>query len=189
MVLLMSWAQHIVTLRGDAASFITDASPVFKLHLFLGMSLLSIFRHPPGACGAALPPWLPGPRLATRAPHAAERGGPPCVCLEQTFPSAARPSGRHAQATFSRCSLSIAGAFSWPRAFFGPDTWQARTATLGPARHTLHCADGTSPRQRLSVLLFHTPNWCRSCWKTLAGPNCSTTPPCGWKAATRVTRR
>lgn len=43
MVLLMSWAQHIVTLRGDAASFITDASPVFKLHLFLGMSLFVIF--------------------------------------------------------------------------------------------------------------------------------------------------
>ena len=32
-----------VTLRGDAASFITDASPVFKLHLFLGMSLFVIF--------------------------------------------------------------------------------------------------------------------------------------------------
>lgn len=43
MVLLMSWAQHIVTLRGDAASFITNASPVFKLHLFLGMSLFVIF--------------------------------------------------------------------------------------------------------------------------------------------------
>lgn len=43
MVLLMRWAQHIVTLRGDAASFITDASPVFKLHLFLGMSLFVIF--------------------------------------------------------------------------------------------------------------------------------------------------
>lgn len=43
MVLLMSWAQHIVTLRGDAASFIIDASPVFKLHLFLGMSLFVIF--------------------------------------------------------------------------------------------------------------------------------------------------
>ena len=43
MVLLMSWAQHVVTFRGDAANFITDASPVFKLHLFLGMSLFVIF--------------------------------------------------------------------------------------------------------------------------------------------------
>ncbi|BBH12025.1 respiratory nitrate reductase subunit gamma [Chromobacterium haemolyticum] len=43
MVLLMSWAQHIVTLRGDAAFFIVDASPVFKAHLFMGMSLFVIF--------------------------------------------------------------------------------------------------------------------------------------------------
>ncbi|WP_434778198.1 respiratory nitrate reductase subunit gamma [Neisseria sp. Ec49-e6-T10] len=43
MVLLMTWAQHIVTFRGDAASFIIDASPIFKLHLFMGMSLFVIF--------------------------------------------------------------------------------------------------------------------------------------------------
>ena len=43
MVLLMSWAQHVVTFRGDAANFIVEASPVFKLHLFLGMSLFVIF--------------------------------------------------------------------------------------------------------------------------------------------------
>ena len=43
MVLLMSWAQHVVTFRGDAASFIADASWVFKLHLFMGMTLFVIF--------------------------------------------------------------------------------------------------------------------------------------------------
>lgn len=43
MVLLMSWAQHIVTFRGDAAQFIVAASPIFKLHLFMGMSLFVIF--------------------------------------------------------------------------------------------------------------------------------------------------
>ncbi len=43
MVLLMTWAQHIVTLRGDAAGFITGAPLVFKLHLFMGMSLFLIF--------------------------------------------------------------------------------------------------------------------------------------------------
>lgn len=43
MVLLMSWAQHIVTFRGDAASFVVDAPLVFKLHLFMGMSLFVIF--------------------------------------------------------------------------------------------------------------------------------------------------
>lgn len=43
MVLLMNWAQHIVTLRGDAAGFIADAPLLFKLHLFMGMSLFVIF--------------------------------------------------------------------------------------------------------------------------------------------------
>ncbi|WP_317202773.1 respiratory nitrate reductase subunit gamma [Janthinobacterium sp.] len=43
MVLLMSWAQHVLTLRGDAAAFIVDAPLIFKLHLFMGMSLFVIF--------------------------------------------------------------------------------------------------------------------------------------------------
>ncbi|SMF26824.1 respiratory nitrate reductase subunit gamma [Pseudogulbenkiania subflava] len=43
MVLLMTWAQHIITLRGDAASYIAGASIVFKMHLFMGMSLFLIF--------------------------------------------------------------------------------------------------------------------------------------------------
>jgi nitrate reductase gamma subunit len=43
MVLLMSWAQHVVTFRGDAAGFIAEAPLVFKLHLFMGMSLFVLF--------------------------------------------------------------------------------------------------------------------------------------------------
>ena len=43
MVLLMTWAQHIVTLRGDAASFIAAAPLLFKAHLFMGMTLFVIF--------------------------------------------------------------------------------------------------------------------------------------------------
>ncbi|AVR97028.1 respiratory nitrate reductase subunit gamma [Pseudoduganella armeniaca] len=43
MVLLMGWAQHIVTFRADAAALIADAPLVFKLHLFMGMSLFVIF--------------------------------------------------------------------------------------------------------------------------------------------------
>ena len=43
MVMLMTWAQHVLTLRGDAASFVIDAPLVFKLHLFMGMSLFVIF--------------------------------------------------------------------------------------------------------------------------------------------------
>jgi nitrate reductase gamma subunit len=43
MVLLMEWAQRIVTFRGDAAQMIVAAPLIFKLHLFMGMSLFVIF--------------------------------------------------------------------------------------------------------------------------------------------------
>jgi nitrate reductase gamma subunit len=43
MVRLMTWAQHIVTFRGDAASYIADAPLLFRVHLFMGMSLFVIF--------------------------------------------------------------------------------------------------------------------------------------------------
>ncbi|AZP14192.1 respiratory nitrate reductase subunit gamma [Undibacterium parvum] len=43
MVLLMTWAQHIITFRGDAAEFIIAAPLLFKLHLFMGLSLFVIF--------------------------------------------------------------------------------------------------------------------------------------------------
>lgn len=43
MVLLMKWAQHVLTFQTDAASFIVDAHGLFKLHLFMGMTLFVIF--------------------------------------------------------------------------------------------------------------------------------------------------
>jgi nitrate reductase gamma subunit len=43
MVALMNWAQHVVSFRGDAAGFILDAPLLFKVHLFMGMSLFVIF--------------------------------------------------------------------------------------------------------------------------------------------------
>ena len=43
MVALMNWAQHIVTLRPGAATYILDVSPIFKCHLVLGMSLFLVF--------------------------------------------------------------------------------------------------------------------------------------------------
>jgi nitrate reductase gamma subunit len=46
MVLLMTWAQHIVTFKGDAAEFIVAAPLLFKLHLFMGLSLFVIFLSP-----------------------------------------------------------------------------------------------------------------------------------------------
>jgi nitrate reductase gamma subunit len=43
MVKLMTWAQRVVTFRGDAAAYVADVAPVFKLHLLLGMTIFLVF--------------------------------------------------------------------------------------------------------------------------------------------------
>ncbi|MCG8542736.1 MAG: respiratory nitrate reductase subunit gamma, partial [Alphaproteobacteria bacterium] len=39
----MNWAQGIFVFNQDAASYVADANPIFKLHLFLGLTIFVIF--------------------------------------------------------------------------------------------------------------------------------------------------
>ena len=43
MVKFMGWAQGIVTLNPAAAVLVLDVDPIFKLHLFLGMTIFLVF--------------------------------------------------------------------------------------------------------------------------------------------------
>jgi len=43
MVALAHWAQHIVTFRGGAADFIVGVAPIYKVHLFFGMTMFLLF--------------------------------------------------------------------------------------------------------------------------------------------------
>lgn len=43
MVKFMAWAQGIFTFRADAASHVADVHIIFKLHLFLGLTILLLF--------------------------------------------------------------------------------------------------------------------------------------------------
>lgn len=43
MVKFMNWAQGIFTFQGDASTYVLDAAPVFKAHLFLGLTILLLF--------------------------------------------------------------------------------------------------------------------------------------------------
>lgn len=43
MVKFMDWAQGILTLHPDAAILIANVSPIFKCHLFLGMTIFLVF--------------------------------------------------------------------------------------------------------------------------------------------------
>ena len=42
MVKLAEWAQHIVTFRSGAADFILEESLIFKVHIWLGLSLFVV---------------------------------------------------------------------------------------------------------------------------------------------------
>lgn len=43
MIQLVTWVQHTLTFRGDAVNYILDASPVYKFHMFMGMTVFAIF--------------------------------------------------------------------------------------------------------------------------------------------------
>ena len=43
MLLLGSWAQHIVTLRAGAADFIREVDWIYRVHLFFGMTMFLLF--------------------------------------------------------------------------------------------------------------------------------------------------
>jgi len=43
MLKLMTWAQHIVTFRGDAAGYVAGVAWVLKLHIVLGMTIFLLF--------------------------------------------------------------------------------------------------------------------------------------------------
>ena len=43
MLALASWAQHVVTFQGDAASFVVGEAFIFKIHLVLGLTIFLVF--------------------------------------------------------------------------------------------------------------------------------------------------
>ncbi|MBS0643512.1 MAG: respiratory nitrate reductase subunit gamma [Proteobacteria bacterium] len=43
MVKFMNWAQGIVTLQPSSAGLIADVNPIFKLHIFLGLTIFLVF--------------------------------------------------------------------------------------------------------------------------------------------------
>lgn len=43
MVKFMEWAQRILTFRSGAAELVADAHPIFKAHLFLGLTIFLVF--------------------------------------------------------------------------------------------------------------------------------------------------
>lgn len=62
MVKFMEWAQRILTFRGGAAALVADVHPVFKAHLFLGLTILLVFPFTRLVHMLSAPVWYLGRR-------------------------------------------------------------------------------------------------------------------------------
>jgi len=75
MVQFMVWAQGILTLQPGVSALISDVSPLFKLHLFLGMTIFLVFPFTRLVHIWSAPVWYLGRRgyqvVRTRRPRAA----------------------------------------------------------------------------------------------------------------------
>ncbi len=62
MVKFMEWAQRILTFRGGAAELVADAHPIFKAHLFLGLTIFLVFPFTRLVHMLSAPVWYMGRR-------------------------------------------------------------------------------------------------------------------------------
>jgi nitrate reductase gamma subunit len=62
MVKFMEWAQGILLLRADAWTLVADAHPIFKAHLFLGMTIFLVFPFTRLVHAWSAPIWYLGRR-------------------------------------------------------------------------------------------------------------------------------
>ncbi len=79
MVRFMNWAQGILLLRADTWMLVADANPVFKAHLFLGMTIFLLFPFTRLVHVWSAPVWYLGRRgyqvVRTRRPLASKGRG------------------------------------------------------------------------------------------------------------------
>ena len=98
MVKFMTWAQGILTLQPGVSALVADVHPIFKLHLFLGMTIFLVFPFTRLVHVWSAPVWYLGRRgyqvVRTRRPRMVT-GGVTAMSgsIEVRFPSsgAAKP--------------------------------------------------------------------------------------------------
>jgi nitrate reductase gamma subunit len=99
MVKFMTWAQGILTLKPGVSSLVADASPIFRAHLFLGMTIFLIFPFTRLVHVWSAPIWYLGRngyQIVRSRRDRAEAAGRPAGRI--SIAQARRPSGSHPQA-------------------------------------------------------------------------------------------
>lgn len=97
MVKFMTWAQGIVTLQPGVADLIADAHPIFKAHIFLGMTIFLVFPFTRLVHIWSAPVWYLGRRgyQIVRSREATRSGASKLPTSRRTT-AAVRPSAQQA---------------------------------------------------------------------------------------------
>ena len=88
MVKFMNWAQGILTLRPGVSALVADVHPVFKLHLFLGMTIFLVFPFTRLVHVWSAPIWYLGRRGYQVVRTKRSRTTAPAGYLPNTLPKA-----------------------------------------------------------------------------------------------------
>jgi len=76
MIALMTWAQGIFSFQADAASYVQNAHWIFKLHLFLGLTIFLVFPFTRLVHMLSVPArylWRPGYQIVRQRQHRQDR--------------------------------------------------------------------------------------------------------------------
>src|SRR5262249_52263415 len=101
MVKFMAWAQGILTLQPGVSALVADVSPIFKLHLFLGMTIFLLFPFTRLVHVWSAPIWYLGRRgyQIVRTKHPVTRSHPMRdTASEPNFVQARMPKARLSRA-------------------------------------------------------------------------------------------
>ncbi len=101
MTTFMAWAQGIFTFDPNAAGYIADAAPIFKLHLFLGLTIFLVFPFTRLVHMLSVPlryPLRPGYQIvrSRRRQALPAHDGPVAPARNTAESGAARPAGQPA---------------------------------------------------------------------------------------------
>jgi nitrate reductase gamma subunit len=96
----MTWAQGILTLQPGVSALVADTNPLFKLHLFLGMTIFLVFPFTRLVHVWSAPVWYLGRRgyQVVRSSRPAAQGMPVYRGHETQVIQARSPSPRTAPA-------------------------------------------------------------------------------------------
>lgn len=101
MVKFMAWAQGIVTFQPQAAAFVADVHPLFKAHLFLGMTIFLLFPFTRLVHAWSAPVWYLGRQgfqvVRSKRPVAAGARAAPPHGAAVAVPGPVRPTTQPAE--------------------------------------------------------------------------------------------